>query len=82
MGKRFSKIKNSEAFNLGDEYTLTSFRHYNITKFYRSLRLKYAPFQAKSELLLITGHATMTALEKYLRDVDAEIPEDYSEHLK
>jgi hypothetical protein len=28
----------------------------------------------------ITGHSTMTALELYLRDIDAELPEDYS-HL-
>ena len=26
----------------------------------------------------ITGHTTMDALEKYLRDIDAELPEDYS----
>jgi len=30
----------------------------------------------------ITGHASMTALEKYLRDIDAELAEDYSELLK
>jgi hypothetical protein len=30
----------------------------------------------------ITGHSTMIALEKYLRDIDAELPEDYSEFLK
>ena len=30
--------------------------------------------------MLITGHATMVSLEKYLRDIDAELPKDYS-HL-
>ena len=32
--------------------------------------------------MLITGHATITALRKYLRDIDAELPADYSEMLK
>jgi hypothetical protein len=26
----------------------------------------------------ITDHSTMSALELYLRDIDAELPEDYS----
>jgi len=30
----------------------------------------------------VTGHTSMSALEKYLRDIDAELPEDYSEMLK
>jgi hypothetical protein len=33
-------------------------------------------------LMLITGHNTMDALDKYLRGLDAELPEDYSESLK
>jgi hypothetical protein len=37
---------------------------------------------AKSELMLITGHTTITALDKYLRDIDAELPEDYSHLLQ
>jgi hypothetical protein len=32
--------------------------------------------------MLITGHTSKTALEKYLRDIDAHLPEDYSEMLK
>ncbi len=32
--------------------------------------------------MLITGHSTMTALEKYLRDIDAELPTDYSNLLE
>ncbi len=41
-----------------------------------------SPFAAKSELMVITGHTSMTALEKYLRDIDAELPADYSALLK
>ncbi|MEE9407349.1 MAG: hypothetical protein V3V28_04650 [Polaribacter sp.] len=37
--------------------------------------------EAKSTLMPITGHQTMVALEKYLRDIDAELPEDYSNML-
>jgi hypothetical protein len=29
----------------------------------------------------ITGHTTLSALEKYLRDIDAELSKDYSSHL-
>ena len=32
------------------------------------------------KLMQITGHQTMEALEKYLREIDAALPEDYS-HL-
>jgi hypothetical protein len=64
-------------FNLGNDYDLYSFRHTYITKLYRELAKSYAPFDTKSRLMLITGHASMTALEKYLRDIDAELPEDY-----
>jgi hypothetical protein len=32
--------------------------------------------------MLITGHSSMTALEKYLRDIDAELPDDYSHLIK
>jgi hypothetical protein len=30
----------------------------------------------------ITGHQTMEALEKYLRGIDAALPDDYSAFLK
>jgi len=40
------------------------------------------PFEVKSKLKLITGHMTMDALELYLRDIDAVLPEDYSKLLK
>jgi hypothetical protein len=58
-----------------------SFRHTFITKLYRELRKSYSPFETKSRLMLITGHSTMTALEQYLRDIDAKLPEDYSHML-
>jgi hypothetical protein len=36
------------------------------------------PQEAKSRLMLITGHVTLKALDAYLRDIDAVLPEDYS----
>lgn len=80
FGKQFLKVK--KLFNLGADYGLYSFRHTFITKLYRELVKGSTPFEAKSKLMLITGHSTMSALEKYLRDIDAELPDDYSEFIK
>jgi len=79
--KRFKKSV-KQKFDLGIDYGLYSFRHTYITKLYRALVKESSPFEAKSKLMLITGHLSMSALEKYLRDIDAELPNDYSEMLK
>ena len=79
FSKRFKNVK--DHFKLGDEYGMYSFKHTFITKLYRNLRKEMSQHEAKSNLLPITGHSTMTALEKYLRDIDAELPEDYSRLL-
>ncbi|WP_445748946.1 tyrosine-type recombinase/integrase [Polaribacter sp.] len=81
FSKRFKKVV-KDHFELGNDYGLYSFRHTYITKLYRSLMKNSSPFEAKSKLMLITGHSSMIALEKYLRDIDAELPADYSEMLK
>lgn len=78
--KRFKNIK--DHFKLGKEYGLYSFRHTFITKLYREFRKTNSPFETKSKLMLITGHTTISALEKYLRDIDAELPKDYSSLIK
>lgn len=80
FSKRFKEVK--DHFGLGEEFGLYSFRHTFITKLYRKLREKNSPNETKSKLMLITGHSTMDALEKYLRDIDAELPEDYSHLFK
>ncbi|TBN04452.1 site-specific integrase [Hyunsoonleella flava] len=81
FSKRFKRVV-KDKFGLGKDYGLYSFRHTYITMLYRAIVKQSSPFEAKSKLMLITGHSTMTALEKYLRDIDAELPEDYSEMLK
>ena len=53
--------------------------HTFITKIYEGLRKTLTPHETKSQLMLIIGHTTMLALEKYLRDIDVELPEDYSD---
>jgi len=79
FSKRFKKVKDS--FGLGKDYGLYSFRHTFITKLYHEFIKNSTPFEAKSKLMLITGHETMVALDKYLRDIDAVLPEDYSQHI-
>jgi integrase len=79
--KRFKAVV-KDHFNLGTDYGLYSFRHTYITKIYRELVKNSSPTEAEGKLMLITGHATIIALRKYLRDIDAELPADYSEMLK
>lgn len=81
FSKRFNDVI-KKPLNLGKDYGLYSFRHTYITKLYNELVKNSTPFEAKSKLMLITGHTTMTALEKYLRDIDAALPEDYSDLIK
>lgn len=78
--KRFKKVK--DHLGLGKEYGLYSFRHTFITKLYKEFAKTLTPNETKSKLMLITGHKTMDALEKYLRDIDAVLPDDYSSFLK
>jgi integrase len=78
--KQFKKVK--DHFGLGKDYGLYSFRHTFITKLYKEMAKNATPFEVKSKLKLITGHATMDALELYLRDIDAVLPEDYSKLFK
>ena len=80
FSKRFKKVV-KEHFKLGQDFGLYSFRHTFITRLYREMIKDATPFEVKSRLMLITGHSTMGALEKYLRDIDAQLPEDYSELL-
>ncbi|NDV15564.1 tyrosine-type recombinase/integrase [Muricauda sp. TY007] len=80
ISRDFRKVK--DMFGIGEDFGIYSFRHTFITKLYRKLRESLSPFEVKSKLMNITGHETMAALEKYLRSIDAELPEDYSDMLK
>jgi len=77
--KQFKKVK--DKFGLTSDYGLYSFRHTYIAKMYKKLVQESSPNKAKSELMLITGHTSMSGLENYLRSIDAELPKDYSNLL-
>ncbi|WP_237332499.1 tyrosine-type recombinase/integrase [Zobellia amurskyensis] len=80
FSKRYKKVK--DHFKLGEEYGLYSFRHTFITRLYREMEKNSTPEVVKSRLMLITGHSTRDSLDKYLRDIDAALPEDYSKLLE
>lgn len=80
FSKKFKTIK--DHFKMDENYGLYSFRHTSITNLYKEFSKTLTPFETKSKLKEITGHQTMEALEKYLRDIDAALPEDYSDMLK
>lgn len=77
---RFKKVK--DHLNLGQEYGMYGLKHTYMTKLYRKFRETMSSHEAKGKLMTISGHSTMVALEKYLRDIDAELPQDYSSFLK
>jgi len=91
FSKRFKKnkeaynkylLKQGSTFQLGKDHTIYSFRHTFITKLFRELRRRYSKSETLDRLMLVTGHSTIKALMNYLRDIDAELPQDYSEFLK
>lgn len=66
FSKRFRSVV-KDHFKLNIDYGIYSFRHTFISKLHRKLREKNSPFEAKSNLMLITGHSSISSLEKYLR---------------
>jgi hypothetical protein len=60
---------------------LYSFRHTSIGNLYRELNKTNNQHVTKDILMNITGHQTIEALNKCRRDIDAELPEDYSKFL-
>lgn len=79
FSKRFKKVV-KDHFKLGEEYGLYSFRHTYITILFKEYKKDLTSYEAKAKMLTATGHSSMSALEKYLRTIDADMPEDYS-HL-
>ena len=81
FSKRFKKVK--DKFNLGSQYGLYSFRHSFITNLFRYLRSveKKSYSEAIEVMQPITGHETRVALERYIHQIDADIPEDWSEKI-
>jgi integrase len=79
FSKRFLKqIK--RPLKMGAEYTLYGFRHTAACNLYTNLRKEMSKDEAESRLMAITGHQTKDALRKYLREIGAEMPDDYSKY--
>lgn len=76
----FLEVK--KKFGLGKDYGLYSFRHTFISKLYNTFIKEMTPEEAESNIMSITGHTSKTALRKYLREINAYIPEDYSKYLQ
>lgn len=75
----FLEVK--KKFGLGKDYGLYSFRHTFISKLYNTFIKEMTPEEAESNIMSITGHTSKTALRKYLREINAYIPDDYSKYL-
>lgn len=74
--KRYKIVKN--VLELGEQYTVYSFRHTFIGHLYKELRKKFNVTETEDRLMLITGHESRSGLHNYLRNIDAEQPDDYS----
>jgi len=76
--KRFLKVK--KHFNLGNDYGLYSFRHTFAKLLYKKyLQDGLTDLQAKQKLMTITRHKSISSLNKYLRNIGAFVPDDYSD---
>jgi len=80
-GKRFKRVVKTK-FGFGADYGMYSFRHTFIAKLFTAFLKEYSVDEAEGRTMHITGHATRQALRKYLRDIDAHLPADYSQYLK
>ena len=76
----FLEVK--KKFGFDKNYGLYSFRHTFITKLYNTFIKEMTPDEAESNIMSITGHTSKTALRKYLREINAYIPDDYSKYIK
>jgi integrase len=80
FSNRFKAVK--IAFSLDDKYTVYSFRHTFISKLYREFRKSFEVSATLDKVQLITGHESIDGLKNYLRSIDAEIPDDWSDMMR
>lgn len=79
--KMFLKLKKAVGLDSND-YGIYSFRHTYVTKVYNNLIKEMTPNEAENMLMTFTGHETHEALRKYLREINAYRPEDYSRYFE
>lgn len=75
----FADVKNELV--IGSDYTMYSFRHFFITRLYRHFRKSFSKTETMDKLQLVTGHESRDGLMNYLRSIDAEMPEDWSDGI-
>lgn len=75
--RKFKKVKT--ALNLGAEYGTYSFRHtFALDLYHQFIKQGLSNLEAKHKLMTITRHRSIESLERYLRDIGAVLPKDYS----
>lgn len=78
FGNRFLKVK--QALKLDENYGIYSFRHTaSIDLFTTYINQGLTDLEAKHKMLPITRHKDINSLNKYLRDIGASLPKDYSD---
>lgn len=77
---QFREIK--KVFDLDVDFSLYGFRHTHISRLYAYFKESgLSKTQIHDKLMNITGHESLKGLQNYLRSIDVDRPEDYSEGL-
>ncbi|ARV05578.1 hypothetical protein BTO04_02185 [Polaribacter sp. SA4-10] len=78
FGTRFLKVKRK--LNLNENYGIYSFRHTAAIDLFTTYQKQgLTDLEAKHKMLPITRHKSIDSLNKYLRDIGASLPKDYSD---
>ena len=76
--RRFVSVKKTLGF--GSEYGIYSFRHSSAIDLFTSyIKQGLTDLEARHKMLPITRHKSIDSLNKYLRDIGASLPKDYSD---
>lgn len=78
FGRRFAKVKKALSFD--ENYGIYSFRHTAAIDIFTTYKQQgLTDLEAKHKMLPITRHKSIDSLNKYLRDIGASLPKDYSD---
>ncbi|WP_189663022.1 tyrosine-type recombinase/integrase [Polaribacter sp. IC073] len=78
FGRRFAKVKKELKFD--ENYGIYSFRHTAAIDIFTTYKEQgLTDLEAKHKMLPITRHKSIDSLNKYLRDIGASLPKDYSD---
>ena len=77
FGKKF-KVK-TKGLDIKGKYSLNSIRHTSATEIFISLRKDFGFKEALDKFMLISGHESIKGALNYIHQLDAEVPEEYSD---